>query len=82
MNARLLPEILALRDDAGQTPLPLATEGVMRYVWQSRWGTMLIEVKEGRVFVNGQVVEPAMPVASQAENVRQPCVLSEGGGRF
>ena len=61
MNARLLPELLALRGDTGQTPLPLASEGVMRYVWHHRWGSMLIEVKEGRVFVNGGLVEEMAP---------------------
>ena len=57
MNAPLLPEILLVRGDDRQAELPLATEGVLRYVWQHRWGSMLIEVKEGRVFVNGGLVE-------------------------
>ena len=61
MSTQLLPEILARREDTGQTELPLATEGVLRYVWQHRWGSMLIEVKEGRVFVNGHLVQPALP---------------------
>jgi hypothetical protein len=39
--------------------LPLAAEGVLRYVWESRFGPMLIEVRDGRAFVNGQVVELA-----------------------
>jgi hypothetical protein len=42
-----------------QANLPLASEGVQRYLWEGRFGPVLIEVKEGRVFVNGQVVEPA-----------------------
>jgi hypothetical protein len=57
MNAPILPEVLARRGDTVQTQLPLAAEGVLRYVWEHRWGSMLIEVKEGRVFVNGQLVE-------------------------
>ena len=36
--------------------LPLATEGVQRYVWQSAFGPMLIEVRDGAAFVNGQRV--------------------------
>lgn len=31
----------------------------MRYVWESRFGDILVEVRSGQVFVNGQQVEPA-----------------------
>ncbi len=65
MNAPLLPEILPVRGDDRQAELPLATEGVLRYVWRHSWGSMLIEVNGGRVFVNGQVVETANPVTAQ-----------------
>jgi hypothetical protein len=41
-------------------PLSLATEGVLRYVWQSAFGPMLIEVRDGIAFVNG---EPVTPIA-------------------
>jgi len=47
-----------------QTELPLAAEGVLRYVWNNRWGSMLIEVREGRVFVNGGLVERAESTSS------------------
>lgn len=53
MNAPLLPEILMGSHPTDQTTLPLATEGVLRYVWQSAYGPMLIEVREGVAFVNG-----------------------------
>jgi hypothetical protein len=43
---------------AGQAALPLAAEGVLRYVWHSRYGDMLIEVIDGQVFVNGSRVQP------------------------
>jgi hypothetical protein len=43
-------------DDA-QPPLPLASEGVLRWVWRSRFGAILIEVVGDEVFVNGQRVE-------------------------
>lgn len=56
MIAPLLPEVFNRRDDSLQADLPLAAEGVLRYVWESRFGSMLIEVKDGRVFVNGQAV--------------------------
>ena len=57
MNPVLLPEVLAWRDPSPQCELPLATEGVLRYVWESRFGTMLIEAKGGELFVNGKHVE-------------------------
>lgn len=57
MNAPLLPEVLSRRD-ATQPPLPLAAQGVQRYVWESRFGQMLIEVVGDETFVNGQRVEP------------------------
>lgn len=59
MNAPLIPEVLSRRDPSPQTDLPLASEGVLRYVWESRFGPMLIEVRAGRAFVNGEPVEPA-----------------------
>jgi hypothetical protein len=42
--------------DADQVPLPLAAEGVLRYVWQSAFGPMLIEVHDDAAFVNGRRV--------------------------
>jgi hypothetical protein len=59
MNAPLLPEVLRPLDESPQTPLPLATEGVQRYVWESRFGPMLIEVVAGVVYVNAERVAPA-----------------------
>jgi hypothetical protein len=61
MDPRPLPEVLLRRDDtapAQQVPLPLSADGVARWVWESRWGAMLIEVAGERVFVNGQEVPP------------------------
>lgn len=58
MNAPLLTEDLLGLDKDPQTHLELSTEGVLRYVWESRWGAVLIEVREGRAYVNGQPVEP------------------------
>jgi len=59
MNARLLPEILVLSAGSPQAELPLAAEGVLRYVWQNQFGSMLVEVRDGQAFVNGKLVEPA-----------------------
>lgn len=60
MNAPLMPEVLLGRSDDTQASLELATAGVLRYVWDSRYGRMLIEVVGDRIFVNGQPVERAI----------------------
>jgi hypothetical protein len=57
MNAPLHPEVLRLLEAPLQEPLPLAAEGVQRYVWESRFGMMLIEVIGGVAYVNGDRVE-------------------------
>jgi hypothetical protein len=64
MPPTLLPEVLLRGEDAGQTELALAAEGVLRVVWDGRFGTMLIEVVGGQVFVNGQQVLPVEPRCS------------------
>lgn len=58
MNAPLLPEVLLDINSSGQAELSLASAGVLRTVWHSRFGAMLIEVKDGVAFVNGDPVEP------------------------
>lgn len=67
MNTQPLPEVLLGTDSLQEPQLPLASEGVQRYVWESRFGAMLIEVKDGAVFVNRQPVEPhvAPPAANR-----------------
>ncbi len=42
-----------------QSLLPLATEGALHYLWDSKFGPMLIEVVGGAIIVNGMAVEPA-----------------------
>lgn len=64
MNAPLLPEVLLRPSAAAQVELQLASEGVLRYLWESRFGPILIEVREGQVYVNGGLVEPAKVLAS------------------
>lgn len=59
MNARLLPEVLTLREPSPQQALPLAADGVQRYVWESRFGAILLEVRDGETYVDGQWVQPA-----------------------
>jgi hypothetical protein len=60
MNA-LLSEVHVGQIRSDQIDLPLAAEDVLRYLWESRFGPMLIEVKDGRAYVNGQAVQSADP---------------------
>ena len=57
MNAPLLPEVLLRTADGGQAALPLASSGVLRYVWEGRFGSILIEVIGEEIYVNGARVE-------------------------
>lgn len=52
------PEILVGEHDREQLPLSLAADGVVRYVWESAFGPILIEVRDGVAFVNGKAVTP------------------------
>jgi hypothetical protein len=56
MNAPLLPEVLIALHPVDQPSLELGTAGVQRYVWQSAFGPMLIEVRDDAAFVNGKRV--------------------------
>jgi hypothetical protein len=58
MDKPLLPEVVYSAVDASQPSLPLAAEGVQRYVWQTRHGPILVEVRDGVAYVNGDAVEP------------------------
>ncbi|WP_140637375.1 hypothetical protein [Methylibium rhizosphaerae] len=59
MSAPLFREVLQAQEPPLQEALPLATEGVQRYVWESRFGPMLIEVVDRVAYVNGGKVEPS-----------------------
>lgn len=56
-NQSLLPEVLLAAQPIDQPYLDLASVGVQRYVWQGTYGPMLIEVRDGFAFVNGDRVE-------------------------
>jgi len=58
MTVPLLPETVCGATELPQTSLPLATEGVQRYVWKMAHGDILVEVRDGVAYVNGQRVEP------------------------
>lgn len=68
MNAPLLPEVLTGAQRADEPALPLASEGVHRYVWQSAFGPILIEVHDGAAFVNGQRVVSVSEMRSPASS--------------
>ena len=53
-NSSLLPEVLLGPHSTDQPSFELASEGVLRYVWKSAYGPMLIEVREGAAYVNGK----------------------------
>jgi hypothetical protein len=63
MNAPVLQEGL-LRINENGDDLPLATAGVLRYVWESRYGEILIEVVCDDIFVNGSRLEQAKHVGT------------------
>lgn len=65
MSTPLREEVLKLREPTPQASLPLAVEGVQRYVWEHRYGSMLIEVIGDEVRVDGQVVRPLQPREAQ-----------------
>jgi hypothetical protein len=67
MNAPLSAEVLLLRESSSQASLPLAAQGVQRWLWEGRYGRMLIEVVGGCVYVNSQLVEAHAAVKPPAE---------------
>ena len=52
----LWPEVLLGPQPSDQQNLDLASEGVLRYVWNSAFGEVLIEVWDGVAYVNGKRV--------------------------
>lgn len=59
MNAFTHPDVFIRSEPTPQMDLPLAADGVQRHVWQGRFGVMLIEVRDGQIFVDGSLVTPA-----------------------
>lgn len=78
MNAPLFSEKLLRLADSGQAPLALATPGVQRYVWESRFGEILIEVIGERSFVNGRPVEPLSTTDPGSANATEPVAPPSG----
>lgn len=64
MNAPSLAELNFVRQAGpGATPWP----GDCVVHWQSAFGLIIIEVRAGRVLVNGELVAPAVPDMAAAE---------------
>jgi hypothetical protein len=57
-SASLAIDVVVGQTDDTQPSLPLSSDGVLRWVWQSKFGAILIEVVGPDVFINGQRVEP------------------------
>jgi hypothetical protein len=57
-EASFRPDVLLSPGEQLEPSLPLGSDGVLRWVWHSRFGEMLIEVAGEQVFVNGQPVAP------------------------
>ena len=56
-----MPEVVAGEPTDDHPRLPLATEGIQSWVWQGRFGPILIEVIGDKPYVNGERVEPCSP---------------------
>jgi hypothetical protein len=59
MNAPLRPEILLSPASRPFGEAPSGAPITQCHVWQSRFGTIVIELRSGRIYVNGGLVEPA-----------------------
>jgi hypothetical protein len=68
MTGPLLPEVMCGGDAAPQAALPLAGEGVQRFVWQMAHGPILIEIRDGVAYVNGARVEPIAETLQRIES--------------
>jgi len=58
MNAAVMPEVLLRGAVDAQPELPLASAGVQRYLWEGRYGAILVEVEGDEIRVNGERVQP------------------------
>jgi len=54
----LTSEVILRSGPSAQAELPLAVAGTQRWIWESRFGPILVEVTNGVAFVNGEPVQP------------------------
>jgi len=71
MTDPLLPEVVCGGSAEPQAALPLASEGVQRFVLQMAHGEILIEIRNGLAYVNGDRVEP---IAETLQRIGEPGV--------
>lgn len=58
MGAHFGPaEVVYSGGDDPQVRLPLASDGVTRIIWRMQYTEILIEIRDGATWVNGQKVE-------------------------
>jgi hypothetical protein len=72
-------DVVVGRTEDVQPPLPLASDGVQRYVWRSAFGSMLIELRDGAAFVNGQRVTPIADLCEATRPADTPACQAVGG---
>ena len=53
------PEVHVGLVNRDEPELPLSADEVVRYVWHSKFGDVLVEVRDGHAYVNGEMVNPA-----------------------
>lgn len=58
LKGPFMPELRVRNDVECRLAPALVSEGALRHVWDSLYGTIVIEVNGEEVFVNGQRVEP------------------------
>ncbi len=69
MNAPLRPAWLVRPDPAppaAPDPAGAAGQTVERHLWHGRFGSILVEVRDGQVYVDGEWVRPAEPDSREA----------------
>lgn len=68
MFTQLFQEVISYREATLQVELPLATEGTVRYVEQSRFSNLLIELVDCHTYVNGELVRPAFAERAKSDS--------------
>lgn len=67
MSTDLSPDAVYGGEPTPQGQLPLAAEGVQRFVWRMAYGDILIEMRDGCAFVNGERVAPAAETVASGQ---------------
>ena len=89
MATPLPPDVILRSSPSPQAELPLAAAGVQRWLWEGRFGAMLIEVVGNIAYVNGDPVQSfdrtasfgLQPTGSAAPNSAQNVAATYSTGR-